>query len=64
MKENIFHMLGQEVSTESEPTTPRSVTPHEDLDRPLPSEPHRSVRTPTPSESPSPPSTPRPPPPE
>ncbi len=56
-------MLGQEVSTESESTTPRSVTPHEDLDRPLPSVPHRSVGTPTPSESPSPPSTPRPPPP-
>ncbi len=55
----MFETLGQEISTESEPTTPRSVTPHEDLDRPLPSVPHRSVGTPSPSESPSPPSTPR-----
>ncbi len=55
-------MLGQEVSSESESITPRSVTPHEDPDRPLP-KPHHSVGTPSPSESPSPPITPRPPPP-
>jgi hypothetical protein len=39
------------------------LTPHEDIERPLPSTFDRSVRTPDPSNSPSPPSTPRPPPP-
>lgn len=51
--------LGQEVSSESEPTTPRSVTPIEDIDRPSPTTKHHSIGTPDASESPSPPSTPR-----
>ena len=40
-------------------STPRSVTPQEDIDRPMPGVLHRSVGTPDPSNSPSPPSTPR-----
>jgi hypothetical protein len=59
LKRNIFEIIGQEISSESEPTTPRSVTPHEDTNRPIPTVFHRSVGTPEPSESPSPPSTPR-----
>ena len=43
-------------------STPRSVTPQEDVNRPMPTTIHRSVGTPEPSDSSSPPSTPRPPP--
>lgn len=56
----IRFLLGQEVSSESEISTPRSITPQEDLDRPMPTVLHHSVGTPEPSDSPSPPSTPRP----
>ncbi|CAF3430832.1 unnamed protein product [Rotaria socialis] len=53
------HQPRQEISSESEPTTPRSITPVEDLIRPLPTTFHHSIGTPDASESPSPPSTPR-----
>ncbi|CAF3988370.1 unnamed protein product [Adineta steineri] len=52
-------ITGHEISSDSGSTTPRSVTPFEDFDRPLPTVLHHSIGTPDPSDSPSPPSTPR-----